>query len=299
MHGSCTIYCPLFPDGVLEFRCFFRWFTLSDLDHLLFVQTAAMIIGSLISALWLIEMGPWCHVFWWLDVWKSLRRHDASPAFRVLSGSVNEWVEVHWSNCCSRVGLWCLELLVYFQDLVGCIWERNIEAFPVFLNDSCVVWATRDIKKQIASCLECLDIWIGNPALPNLRFSCVSNSNPRCKHVSDCFLFFFSDLVFDIIYSIENKMKKPHLIYMFFWGSCSDFPLHSSWFTFKTGESYWTASTLAQMPMIPSRWKAREQHGNTTTSAWHTAIHIVIWFPHVVYTMCREIDLEWYIPSRL
>ena len=159
-----------FPNGGLEFQCFVRFIPkayVSDLDHLLFAQTAAVILGylrhldfsvminwngSMMSCIWMARcmasfleqkllesfVLPSRYDSWTLAYWKSLRRDDASPAFQALSGSVNEWVEVHWSNCYRR------ELLAYFQDLVGCIWERNIEAFPVlFLNDSCVVWDKR------------------------------------------------------------------------------------------------------------------------------------------------------------
>ena len=57
------------------------------------------------------------------------------------------------------------------------------------------------------------------------------------------------------------------------------------------GDSVITQMHIKQMESQRTTRKA-------STSAWHTAVHNVIWFPHVVYTMCREIDLEWYIPSR-
>ena len=181
------------------------------------------------------------------------------------------------------------------QDLVGCIWERNIEAFPVlFLNDSCVVWATRDFKKQIASCLECLDIWIGNPAqLPKLRFGCVYNWNPRWKHLSCLLFFIFSDKFSQHLQFAAFKTKSNYSIMIIMCESCSHVPFHSSWFAIKTGESYWTPSTVLS---LKCRWYIEYDHikqleSKRTTrkamrSAWHPAIHIVISFRHVVYIMC-------------
>lgn len=233
-----SVFCPFYSQGL---RIRFGSLAVcansrSDLRHLDF---SVMINwnGSMMSCIWMARcmasfLGqkllesfvlPSRYDSWTLAYWKSLRRDDASPAFRVLSGSVNEWVEVHWSNCYRR------ELLAYFQDLVGCIWERNIEAFPVlFLNDSCVVWATRDIKKQIASCLECLDIWIGNPAqLPKLRFGCVYNWNPRWKHLSCLlFLFFLTFFTAFAVCSIRNEIKLIYIVWIMLSFSFSFIMIH-------------------------------------------------------------------------
>ena len=152
-----SVFCPFYSQGL---RIRFGSLAVcansrSDLRHLDF---SVMINwnGSMMSCIWMARcmasfLGqkllesfvlPSRYDSWTLAYWKSLRRDDASPAFRVLSGSVNEWVEVHWSNCYRR------ELLAYFQDLVGCIWERNIEAFPVLFWMTAVQFERQEISKN-------------------------------------------------------------------------------------------------------------------------------------------------------